>query len=302
MNALTCEQVEQQLDLLAAGECDLPTRRALERHLEDCASCSASYRERQLLQGMLDLHYNETSRLQRLHERIEEADRPVLRFRPRVLPFVKRFASLAALLLVAVGLMLAFPHSEMGQPEVQMGAAVVSSVGGAEAMKVAPAVRVVADTQAQERITLPASQSGPGFRKELMEAKHNEKVIAPPALGLAVEVKNTRSRPVQVQFDNDTELLLDVTGPGVVRLPAPPGTEPRFLLPRTLRLLLDEGCEGFTLTIDRLESGSRRHLEYVYLTEPGEYTLTVRLRVRIDNRLEVLTKGPIRVRVTDGRP
>jgi hypothetical protein len=301
MNAMTCEQVEQQLDLLAAGECDLPTRRALERHLEDCAACSASYRESQLLQGMLDLHWNEASRLQRLHERIEEADRPVLRIRPRVMPFVKRFGSLAALLLVAVGLMLVFPRGETDQPEVEMGAAVVRSVGEAEAMKVAPAVRM-ADAHLQEAVALPAHQSGAGFRRDLLDAKHNQKLIAPPALGLTVELKKTRSRPVEVQLDDDTELRLDVDGPGVMRLPAPPGTEPRFLLPQTLRLRLGEGCDGFTLSIDRLESGSRRHLEYVYLTEPGEYVLTARLRVRIDNRPEVLTTGPIRVRVTDGRP
>src|SRR3954470_9775202 len=110
MNAMTCQQVEEQLDLLAADECDRPTRRALERHLEDCVACSASYAESRRLQGMLDLHWNEADQLDRLRRRIDAADREARRPRRRVLPFVNRVAALAALLLVTFGLALLLPN------------------------------------------------------------------------------------------------------------------------------------------------------------------------------------------------
>jgi anti-sigma factor RsiW len=47
MNAMTCQEVESQLDLLAAGECDPPLREALQAHLQQCPTCAARYAESQ---------------------------------------------------------------------------------------------------------------------------------------------------------------------------------------------------------------------------------------------------------------
>src|SRR2546430_9866638 len=116
MNAMACQQVEEQLDLLAAGECDRSTRRAVEQHLEGCAACSASYAESRRLQGMLDLHWNEAEQLDRLRRRLDEADREARRPRRLVLPFVNRAAALAALLLGTFGLALLLPNGNEYRP------------------------------------------------------------------------------------------------------------------------------------------------------------------------------------------
>src|SRR5262245_25068992 len=76
MNAMTCEQVQKQLDLLAAGACDGATRQTLERHLEACRACAAGYAASQRLLGLLDLHLNPAG-VDRLRRRIDtEARRP----------------------------------------------------------------------------------------------------------------------------------------------------------------------------------------------------------------------------------
>src|ERR1700691_6046987 len=102
MNVLTCQQVEETLDLLAAGECERPTRRAVEQHLDGCPTCATKFADSQRLQGLLDLHWNEADQLRRLHERIDEAAHQTRRPRLLVGPWMQRGAALAALLLVTI--------------------------------------------------------------------------------------------------------------------------------------------------------------------------------------------------------
>src|SRR5438105_1219339 len=102
MNALTCEEVQQQLDLLAAGECDPTAREALEHHLQHCPTCAAGYAESQRLLGMVDLHWNQRG-LERLRQRIDQhalCHRKLRLFTP----FVRGAVAAAAMLLIAVGL------------------------------------------------------------------------------------------------------------------------------------------------------------------------------------------------------
>ena len=70
MNAITCQEVQEQLDLLAAGECDRPTQEALESHLQQCQACAATYAESRRVLGLLDLHLRQDG-LERLQQRIE---------------------------------------------------------------------------------------------------------------------------------------------------------------------------------------------------------------------------------------
>src|SRR6516162_220032 len=143
MNAMKCEEVREQLDLLAAGECEAATKAAIEQHLGDCPACAAAYAESERLVGLLDLHWND-QRLERLRQRIEQQAEPLtpgshapawepgvptlehgseaakptreggseakarrhLRF---VTPYVRRGVAIAALFLIAVGLMLWTP-------------------------------------------------------------------------------------------------------------------------------------------------------------------------------------------------
>jgi hypothetical protein len=300
MTPLTCEQVEEQLDLLAAGECDRPTRRAVEAHLESCAACSASYAESQRVQGMLDLHYNETEQQERLRRRIDEADRAARR--PRVLPFVKRAASLAALLLVTFGLALMLPNWKEYRPGSEL--ALLVKGDGTREMKVGPAVgpeHVQADATARFQkkevvLSLPEAQRGDKARRQLRELQSKDELPPPPPVPLGLELKNTGVRPLEVRLGGDElNLSLDVKGPGVLRLPAPDRELPPLPEPQTLRLA--PGASHL-LPFERLIAGRRGHVEYVYLTEPGEYPLTIRLRVRVDGEPAVLTREVI-LRVPD---
>src|SRR5260370_13956305 len=98
MNAMTCHDVEEHLDLLAADECDRPTRSAVERHLEHCAACAARYADSRRLLGLLDLHWDAAGP-GRVRRQIEREERPASR-PPVVLSFARPAASLPALPLV----------------------------------------------------------------------------------------------------------------------------------------------------------------------------------------------------------
>ncbi len=103
MNPLTCREAEESLELFALGECPRPLADAVAAHVADCPACRRSLtRVRQLL-GLIDLHYQEPERLRRLFDRLGAEDRPGM-LRKRVLHFPRQLASLAALLLIALGL------------------------------------------------------------------------------------------------------------------------------------------------------------------------------------------------------
>jgi hypothetical protein len=295
MNALTCQQVEEQLDLLAAGECDRPTRHAVEHHLETCAACSASYAESRHLQGMLDLHWNEEAAIQRLRQRIEVTERESRR--PRLLkwPFLNRAVGLAALLLLTFGLALMLPRGVEVRPGGELAMAVLQSsrdgmtrdVAKAEAL-VAPApggVEAVAAKSDARKFTLTLPKVRDGNLPPL------------PALPLEIELMNNGARPLTVEVGGeDAELRLDVQGPGVVRRPAPPEEEAAFLPKQTLGIA--PGASR-TLRLERLVEGTHKHISYVYLTKPGEYTLTIQLWVRVDGKSEKLTGGPVHLTVRE---
>ena len=299
MNTLTCEQVEEQLDLLAAGECDRPTRRAVEAHLESCPACSASYAESQRVQGMLDLHYNEAERQERLRRRIDEADRAARR--RRVLPFVNRVAALAALLLVTFGLALLLPNWK--EPAPGGGLALLVKGDGVQNVRGGPAVgpeHALADAAAarfakEVVLALPQADRGEEARHRLRNLQSKGELPPPPLIRLELELKNTSVRPLEVRLDGDElNLSPDVKEPEVLRLPAPRRATP-LLEPQSLRLA--PGA-SHSLSFERLIAGRPGHVEYVYLTEPGKYPLTIRLRVRVNGEPTELTREMI-LRVPD---
>jgi hypothetical protein len=304
MNAMTCHDVAEQLDLLAAGECDSPTRQAVERHLEQCPACAARYAESQRLQGLLELTWNEAG-LARLRERIEQEDRRTLRslmFRPSV----RRAAALAALVLLTVGLLWVHPRPERwaSEPELQLALVIPDTrqeYKSTSAIEVRPMHDLAAFLKASDAVALAApiraGQSGEAFRHELVQAQRDNKLPPPPALPVALALRNTGDRSVEVRLGNaDSELTLDVRGEGVVRMPAVGVAAPEFLRPQTFQLAPGE---ELVVRIDRLIAGERDRLEYIYLTEPGEYTVSARLRVTVGGAGMILRSGPMRVRVGD---
>jgi hypothetical protein len=307
MNVLTCEQVEEQLDLLAAGECDRPTRRAVEQHLESCAACSASYAESQRLQGMLNLHWNEAEQRERLRRRIVEEEQRTQRPRILVLPRARRAAALAAMLLVTFGLALWMLSGSDGQPAIALTVAMAPMPDNEmtrENMKmqtlVAPAraveERMVAKFDKQENtLILPPGQSGKEYRQSLRRQRPDE-LPEPPSLPLELTLTNNESRSLDVRVGEEAQLALEVQGPaeGVVRLPGPKSEQTTFLPRQSLWLM--PGKQR-TLRVERLIEGSREHIDYVYLTEPGEYTLTIQLRAVVGRELMWMTSAPIHIHV-----
>jgi hypothetical protein len=298
---MTCHEVEPQLDLLAAGECDPRIEQALERHLAGCVACAASYAESQRLLGMLDLHWD-TAGPQRLRERIEAETRRRRR-PPVVLPFARQALALAAMLLLMLGLGWLLPRwqTEDGASTLQLAVLVVPD-GHRNVEVLAPAhgrdtvAAKVEKSQPEVVLALPA-QIGVAFRRKLQQADAAGDLPLPPELAVALALENTGRRPVRIgPGDVVEELSLTVRGEGVVRIQAPAAPEPEWLhLPP--RVVAPGG--RYVVPIKRLISGARGRVEYIYLTEPGRYTLTAHLELTIGGTMQTLQSGAIHIRVTE---
>ena len=141
-----------------------------------------------------------------------------------------------------------------------------------------------------------AARNGEALRRDLMQAKRDGKLPLPPEVTLELALVNTGKGPVEVRLgDAAAELSLELPGEGVIRIEAPPeAKQPDFLRPQTL--LLDAG-KTHVIHIDRLIAGSPGKLDYIYFTEPGEYTLTARFRLTADGRIVTVTGEKVRIKV-----
>jgi hypothetical protein len=294
MTTLTCAEVEGQLDLLAAGECDRHVQQQIERHLAHCPACTARHAQSQHLIGLLDLEVDRL-RLGRLRQRIEQEQRR--QQRSRVLPFVGRFASAAALLLMTLAVSAPWPVREPGAdaPAIQLA---TQAVVPGEAIKMVP---VRAGPGGRERTNvveahLPADQvRGAAARQKLLELQREGRLPPPTAAPLELRLKNTGNRPLEFRLgDGAARLELDVHGKGVVRLPAPGAAEPDVLRPHAFWLAA--GAER-VFRLERLIAGRPGQVEYLYLVEPGAYTVTVRWRLTLGGRVTALTGKPASVEV-----
>jgi hypothetical protein len=101
MNALTCDQVQDEIELFAADECDAPTRAAIQQHLVGCPACAEALDETQQMLGLLTLRLREPASLARLRQRIgTEAKK---QRQPTIIIFLGRAAAFAAALMLTVG-------------------------------------------------------------------------------------------------------------------------------------------------------------------------------------------------------
>ena len=100
MSTLTCDQVDELLDLYVSDACSPGERQAVEEHLAACPACPANLDRARQLRGLLDLHYQMPDRLARLQRRLRHE--PLGRRLGQAV--VRRFAALAALLLLTLGL------------------------------------------------------------------------------------------------------------------------------------------------------------------------------------------------------
>ena len=294
MNAMTCQEVEEQLDLLAAGACDPPVRVALETHLAQCQTCAAHYAESQRTLGLLDLHFQHDG-LGRLQQRIEEESRPRRRMRIFT-PFVRSVALVAAVVLVAVGLIWWLPRDNPDRPDTEPQFALLVQAGKTRQKVDLQAPGLGKEKSAEAVAVVPlAARGGDTLRTDLVKAQREGKLPLPPEVTLELVLVNTGQRAVEVRLgDERAELALEVAGDGVVRIPAPKADTPAVLRPQTL--LLNAGKQHVFL-IDRLIAGSPGKLEFIYVTEPGEYKLTARLRLTADGRAVTVTGETVRIKV-----
>jgi hypothetical protein len=122
----------------------------------------------------------------------------------------------------------------------------------------------------------------------------------PPPVHLAVQLRNDGPRPVEVWLGGPRfELRLDLRGPGVVSVAAPDQTH--LPLPTARKVTLGPG-QAQTVPVERLVSVQNGEVRYLYWTEPGLYTLTVRVRAPLAGPGEgagflTLTSAPLKIEV-----
>lgn len=245
MMAPGCQEIDEHLEEYAAGECDAALAEAVERHLADCPSCRQKHADSERLLGLLDWHFRADDGFGRLAVVLQQEQRRVAPW--RIVPFARRLAAVAAVLLVLFGL------SGWLAPRPEERPALVATL-----------------RQARPEIA-------PAAGHKLQAVARKGKPPQPPRIDLALEVRNRGDRPLYLDVGGPgTELSLDLRGPGALRLPAAGVPEPPFLTPRRVRLA--PGA-SYALPIPHLVGGSRGRLYALSWTAPGRYTLTVRYRV-----------------------
>jgi hypothetical protein len=128
--------------------------------------------------------------------------------------------------------------------------------------------------------TLPAfldrnGKTGDEYRRYLRETRRTGALPQPPALDLALELRNPGPAERVLHLEDErTSLALDLQGAAVLRL----GVTGEALAPLARHAIRLGPGQSQPLPI-RLIEGSRGRVQYFYWTEPGEYTLTIRLRV-----------------------
>ncbi len=287
MNPLTCHEVEEQLDLRAAGEGDAVTRAAVDRHLADCPACAGLSAEARRLQGLLAWHGRAPAALERMQRNIDKEDRRMRQ--PRlVLPFVGRLAAAAALVLLTFGLLqTASDTARVAESEQVVGALVLrDEEAGPGGVQLPGGNEAVAAAKFHDQRLMNRDQSLPvtldrhgktaaEYRRDLKDAARAD-ALPPPAINLALELSNpgAKERTLYLSIE-EANLALDLRGPGDLRLSIPHGGLSAFV-PQVARVAPGKSVE---LPIRRLSESGAGRTEYLYWTEPGEYTLKMRLRV-----------------------
>ena len=290
MNAMTCTEVQEQLDLLAADACDPATQDALEAHLRACPACADQFAVSRRLVGLLDVHLNQGG-LERLRQRLDEQARPARK--PRLFaPVVRRVLAAAALILIVVGLTIWIPNwrPDPIRDEPQFALLV-------EARKPVK-MRAPDKEKAEPPTPLPAHvRAAKDAREELVKAQREGKLPLPPIVALELTLRNESKRAIEIHLGDASALLtLDLPKEGVIRISVPQAPEPDFLQPRTLTLAPGE---QHIIHIERLIAGERGKLEYIYVNEPGEYDVTVSLRITADEKAVTVTGAPTRIKVVE---
>jgi hypothetical protein len=275
MTPPTCHEIRERLELYAAGECDAAAARAVRQHLAGCADCARAHDRAREMLGLLDLHFREPDGLRRLYGRLRaEAPR-----RGRWQPAVRRLAALAALVLLTFG--LSWWSGALVRRSPEDGSTTLALALRSETRALAPpGVAMVRGQSEPGEYVLDLKGATPEeFARRLRADAGTDRLPPPLAVHLGLMLRNTGRRPLRVAVgDSATELRLMLSGPGVVRVPAPVRHVRTLGMPRVVTVL--PGKE-FTLPVSRLADVAGDDGHYLYWTRPGEYTLTVRGRLAV---------------------
>jgi hypothetical protein len=315
MKRLDCSAVEELLDLYAANECDARTGQTIRAHLGDCGACRQKLEESRQLVGLLDLHYRTEAALARLQRSLEGQTRA----RPGVLrlwPGVQRIASVAALLLVTVGLWLGL--GPIAHPPGKAG--IEASLGLSGELAVAVSSHELAVAPMREGAFKKKSSDPPGSKASASTVRiplrrklpDNEGFLI-PQVPVDVVLHNSGSRRLHVEVgcrpgvaerDCLFRCRIDLQGPKVEGVPAFPLGRGPF----DGRELTIEPGGSASIHLDYLASFHAGSTSIVYPAEPGDYVLTVRLRLLAweegahdRRRLIEVAAGPIHLRVEELR-
>jgi hypothetical protein len=308
MTPFTCNQVEEQLDLFAAAECDAPTSAAIDRHLADCPSCAGKVEESRQLLGLLGLRLREPDRLRQLQASVRAESRR--QRRPVVLLFLRRYGAAAAMLLLTIGLMgrlapgLSSDREGIAGPTAMLSPSPVGLAPGHRAAFEMVQVEKGGNPPAPKHdgqlsrlaIVPPLAKKGTELREELRVGLAAGR-LPPPTVDLELLLVNSGPSDLTLSINERTEVEIDLQGPGVITLPATAAESGLPIPPQTLPLPAGQQ-RGVRLT--RLESVSPLGRWFSYWTEPGEYELRVRLRTAALLGTEGARRRPVTVAVSSG--
>jgi hypothetical protein len=149
--------------------------------------------------------------------------------------------------------------------------------------------------------------SAEDYRKKLADEAKTGKPLAVPAIDLAVEIKNTSDKAVQVWTTGDPVVLtLDLKGKGAVNLDPLLAFTQEFRIPKSVEI---PSGKSVSIPLKSLTSGFRGRSHISYWTEPGEYELVATLKTGVSPApkgakegmdgfgLVTLTSAPLKVTV-----
>ncbi len=121
--------------------------------------------------------------------------------------------------------------------------------------------------------------SAEDYRKKLEDEAKTGKPLAVPAIDLAVEIKNTSDKGVQVWTTGDPVVLtLDLKGKGAVNLDPALAFTREFRIPKSVEI---PAGKSVSIPLKSLTSGFRGRSHVSYWTEPGEYELVATLKTGV---------------------
>jgi hypothetical protein len=200
------------------------------------------------------------------------------------LPFARRFASVAALLLLTLGL-----TSRLSPPGEERPATIQDVYA-----QVVPGTRDIPEKGVVMKLAhdKPAPEPGPRARALTFRLPENYRSPQPyrrglrlaglpdgPRVDLSLEVRNEGKQSLVLQIGSErTQLRFDLQGPGTLTLFGQGSPQP-FL--RQGKVTLEPG-EAYLLPIPHLIGGRPSQQQGVYWTAPGRYTLSVHYQVEVE--------------------